>query len=229
MKLAPDQIAEIKRFIKSRGFTFIEVEMEILDHVASAVEDKLDGNPKKSIVQAVQEIHASFGVFGFATIEEEKQKYFQSLIAKQFWKEVKQYFIGNRVWTTALVLTMLSSIFLLLNPSDSFLRLFPFALGTALVIIVYAINYKRYKRWKAKSLMLSISTIPLIALQPNVGNFIGLMSEEINASNYMWTIIIYMILNLLMIIFILSAKSTCDWGYTWTNERYLKYADPKTN
>lgn len=197
--------------------------MEIMDHVASAIEDKLAVNPNLSMEKALHEVHSSFGVFGFATIEEEKQKYFQGLIIKQFWKEVKQYFLGNKIWTTVLMLAVLSFIFVLLNPSDSFLRLFPFALSTALVITVYSINYYKFKQWKAKSLMLYTSTIPLLVLQPNIGNFIGFLSEEINASNYIWMTMIYMALNLLMIIFILSAKSTCDWGFNWTNERYLKY------
>ncbi|MFT6873716.1 MAG: hypothetical protein ACJAVN_002738 [Roseivirga sp.] len=225
MKLTQDQIAEIRRFIHSRGFKHIEVEMEIMDHVASAIEDKLAVNPNLSMEKALHEVHSSFGVFGFATIEEEKQKYFQGLIIKQFWKEVKQYFLGNKIWITVFVMTTLSSIFILLSPSDSFLRLFPFALSTTLVITVYSINYYKFKKWKAKSLMLYASTFPLIVLQPNIGNFIGFLSEEINASNYIWMTMIYMALNLLMIIFILSAKSTCDWGFNWTNERYLKYVD----
>ena len=50
MKLAQDQITEIKKFIHSRGFTHIEIEMEILDHVASAVEAKMEKNPNKSII-----------------------------------------------------------------------------------------------------------------------------------------------------------------------------------
>ncbi len=39
MTLNKDQIEQIKNFIHSRGFTHIEVEMEILDHVATAVKD----------------------------------------------------------------------------------------------------------------------------------------------------------------------------------------------
>jgi hypothetical protein len=42
MSLTVEQITAIKAFINKRGFTTIEVEMEILDHVASAVEAKLE-------------------------------------------------------------------------------------------------------------------------------------------------------------------------------------------
>ncbi len=72
-QLNKEQIAEIKKFIHSRGFNTIEVEMEILDHVASAVTEKLEADPEKTLDKAIKEVHASFEVFGFSTIEDEKR------------------------------------------------------------------------------------------------------------------------------------------------------------
>ena len=74
MQLTKEQISEIKKFIHSRGFTHIEVEMEILDHVASAVEAKLETNPNKSITKAIHEVHAGFGPLGFSVMEDEFRK-----------------------------------------------------------------------------------------------------------------------------------------------------------
>ena len=69
---------------------------------------KLEADPKKSLEKAIQEVHAGFGVFGFATIEEEKAKYFHTIVKQQLWKELKSYFIGGKIWITLLTLFTLS-------------------------------------------------------------------------------------------------------------------------
>lgn len=74
MPLNKHQIEQIKQFIHSRGFTHIEVEMEILDHVASAVENKLEKDPSMSLERAIQEVHAGFGPLGFSTFEDSINK-----------------------------------------------------------------------------------------------------------------------------------------------------------
>lgn len=70
MKLSNEQLDEIKAFISKKGFTYIDLQLEILDHVACKVEEKLSQDPKKSFEKALKETHAEFGVFGFQTLEE---------------------------------------------------------------------------------------------------------------------------------------------------------------
>ena len=41
MNLNKEQLHQIKEFIAQRGFKDVDVQMEILDHVASSVEDKM--------------------------------------------------------------------------------------------------------------------------------------------------------------------------------------------
>jgi hypothetical protein len=224
MPLNKDQIAEIKAFINKRGFTTIEVEMEILDHVASAVEAKLEHEPKMSLQKAINDVHAGFGIFGFATIEEEKAKYFQSIIKKQLWKELKAYFLGQKIWVTLLTLCLITVATKWLVSNDSFLRTFPFALGIVIVAYAYLSNYLKYRKWKNKSLMLSVATLPLLVVQPNLGNFIGMISVELNLSVSMLGVGLYIGLNLLMVIVTFAIKDTMKWGFHWTNERYLKYS-----
>jgi hypothetical protein len=70
MKLTADQIAQIKSWISKRGFTHTDVQYEIIDHVASAIEDKMEEKPKLSLEEAFAEVHKSFGIFGFSSIED---------------------------------------------------------------------------------------------------------------------------------------------------------------
>jgi hypothetical protein len=184
---------------------------------------KLEADPKKSLEKAIQEVHAGFGVFGFATIEEEKAKYFHTIVKQQLWKELKSYFIGGKIWITLLTLFTLSLSTKWFLSNEIFMRSFPF--GIAIVLVIYAIvpNYLKYKKWKNRSLMLSVAGLPLLVLQPNLGNFIGMICEEVAASNTLLASGIYVGLFLLMIILTLAVKDTMTWAFHWTNERYLKY------
>lgn len=70
MKLSTEQIEQIKSWISKRGFTHTDVQYEILDHVASAIEDKMEEDPDLTLETAFTQVHKSFGVFGFSSIED---------------------------------------------------------------------------------------------------------------------------------------------------------------
>lgn len=70
MKLTTAQLGEIKTFINKRGFKQFDLQMEILDHVACKVEEKMTDNPEMSFEKALLQTHAEFGVFGFSTVED---------------------------------------------------------------------------------------------------------------------------------------------------------------
>lgn len=224
MPLTSTQLSEIKDFIHSRGFTHIEVEMEILDHVASAVESKLEANPNKSLTKAIQEVHAGFGVMGFSTIEDEKSKFFHKLIKNELWKALKSYIMGEKIWISILFMIFITAVYLIFRSDKVIIRLFPFILGIGTIVYTYSTGYRKFKKWRSKSLMLSLAGTPLLIIQPNFGNFIGMIAKDLTSFNPQFSIVLYVGLNLIMVIFTLAGKDTLEWGFNWTNERYLKYA-----
>ncbi|MFC3198720.1 hypothetical protein ACFOET_13950 [Parapedobacter deserti] len=74
MTLTPAHLDQIKTFISKRGFTAMDLQMEIIDHVACRIEDKLTENPSLTFEQALKQTHAEFGIFGFSTLEEAMAK-----------------------------------------------------------------------------------------------------------------------------------------------------------
>lgn len=97
MKLTFDQVAEIKRFIESKGIKQLEVKNEILDHVACAVEDKMSANPSLSLPKAISEVHASFGIFGFLQMEESIQGRVLQQVNKYYYKQLWSFFSTWRI------------------------------------------------------------------------------------------------------------------------------------
>jgi hypothetical protein len=89
MKLSKSQIDQLKSWISKKGYPEIDVQYEILDHVACRIEKLLEENPKLSLQSAFQKVHAEFGVFGFSSLEESYKKMIETRLRGYFWEEVR--------------------------------------------------------------------------------------------------------------------------------------------
>lgn len=92
MTLNQEQLLEIKTFIEKKGFTYIDVQMEILDHIASLVEEKLNANPNLSFADATAETYKSFGITGLHNISNEIISSINKRYSRYFWKSFASLF-----------------------------------------------------------------------------------------------------------------------------------------
>ncbi len=81
MNLSPDQITSLKKLISSKGYEEIDVQYEILDHVACRIEVLMTENPKLTLDEAFRKTHSEFGIFGFADLADS----YRESIRKKFW------------------------------------------------------------------------------------------------------------------------------------------------
>lgn len=86
--LTKEQLKELKKFIMSRGFREPLIVMEILDHFACLVEERMAADRNLPLADAMQQAHSSFGVMGFRTIADaadmERSKRHYKLLLKHF-------------------------------------------------------------------------------------------------------------------------------------------------
>ncbi len=142
--LNTEEIAQIRQWIGARGFKYTDLQAEILDHVACAIEDKLTAEPSLPLRTAFDQVHQSFGVFGFATIEDAML----AKIEKQVWADFKtslRYFTRQR--GLAILLACVLAIYLLSHFTQQWLLLLMpywllFAVGIAYRIRSYRNNKK---------------------------------------------------------------------------------------
>ena len=92
MQLTKAQLTEIKNFISKKGVKYIDVQMEIIDHTASAVEERLNADPSLSFERALQQTHASFGIFGFGAMEDAIINGMGKKYNRIFWREFLSFF-----------------------------------------------------------------------------------------------------------------------------------------
>lgn len=90
MKLSEEQLRELRYFIYKRGFREPEVMMEILDHFACKVEDKLSAKPGMSLEEAMKEAHNEFGYNGFYSIKASLDVFTRRKYKKIYLAEVKK-------------------------------------------------------------------------------------------------------------------------------------------
>lgn len=96
--LSKEQLIELKKFINSRGFREPLIVMEILDHFACLVEEKLLANPGMPLHDAMLHAHDSFGIMGFRTIADAADVERNKRLNKQFKKTLAGMVASPAIW-----------------------------------------------------------------------------------------------------------------------------------
>ena len=98
MKLSPDQITTLKKLISFKGYEEIDVQYEILDHVACRIEVLMTENPKLSLDDAFRKTHAEFGIFGFADLADSYRESIRKKFWSRYWASLRSLLTSYRVF-----------------------------------------------------------------------------------------------------------------------------------
>jgi hypothetical protein len=95
--LTTSEIQEIYRFVASRGIEQIDIQHEIVDHVASAIEEKRRQHPEQPLDEAIREVHRSFGVLGFSKISDAYAERVMRENWRAFWQQFRAFFTTPKI------------------------------------------------------------------------------------------------------------------------------------
>jgi len=153
MKLTKVQIEQLKKMISKKGYVHIDVQYEILDHVACKIEELLEEGPTLSLEDAFRKVHSSFGIFGFSTLEESYTKSIHARVKKYFWQEMSAFLTSYRILYPILLGLLIYQVSVLLNdPKAWVLILSGFLILTSLAFIgFYWPKYQRLKNFASFS------------------------------------------------------------------------------
>lgn len=62
------QYESLYAFCRKHYVQYYDVQVELVDHLSEAIEEKMKTNPKLSFDQALDKVYAGFGIKGFADI-----------------------------------------------------------------------------------------------------------------------------------------------------------------
>src|SRR5690606_42044744 len=106
-KITKQEINQIFTFIKKHYVEFYDVQVELVDHLANAIEDQWKGNPNILFEDALQTEFKKFGIFGFTGLVEQKQTELHKHYNKMLVNEALKFLsIPKAIVTVILYLTL---------------------------------------------------------------------------------------------------------------------------
>jgi len=156
MKLTKNQIEQLKKMISRKGYPFIDVQYEILDHVACKIEELMVQDPKPSLEAAFAKVHASFGIFGFSGWEESYVKLIEQRFKRYYWDEIKAIFSSAKIIIPIGIAVGMYQVSLLAPDLKTWYLIMIVALVAPLVGIffkyrTYHSRYKHYASYRAQN------------------------------------------------------------------------------
>ena len=110
-ELTVAQIEALFKFMRSKYVRYYDVQIELVDHFASAIEAMWEENPAMTFEQGIDKVYAEFPITGFNNLIQEKTSVLTKKIRRHAWKEVKNYFQIPKIMLTLLVFTLLYLLF----------------------------------------------------------------------------------------------------------------------
>ena len=90
--LTESEIQGLFEFTRKKYVRYKDVQIELVDHLASAIEELREKDPNIGFVKALYKVYEGFGIFGFAKIVEAKEKAMSRFWFRKIWKSLLGYF-----------------------------------------------------------------------------------------------------------------------------------------
>jgi hypothetical protein len=217
MTLTKEQIEIIKGLISKKGYQEIDVQYEILDHVACKIEDMIQENPQLSIEDAFSKVHASFGIFGFLELEESYIKAIYTKSNQYTWKALLNIWSSWRIILPILLTLIFFHLSSLVNEhletsTMGFLIVF-FSMILLLLalwyrpIIVNSKKYRKFAYWKYNTLHHSTPFLGVYLLMHfrNLEHF-----KILDSATWNWVFIFPVLLVFAMISYTYALRKSLD-------------------
>lgn len=184
-KLTNEEIDFLFTFVEQRDVKYYDVQMELVDHFASAIEKQWENNPELTFDEALRLEYKQFNKYDFNRIIDEKESALKKKYVRLQRKYVLEYFKLPKVLMTIVLTFALYAAFRL---SEDFIKVFFLVCPpSCLLIWLYGlIFYKeryRIKLASTKELLLyneykrirsvAASSIAFFNLQTSLINLIG--------------------------------------------------------
>ena len=102
MKLTQKEIAKLYAFTRQHFVEWYDLQSELVDHLANAIETEWQENPNLSFDEALSKEFKKFGVFGFIDVVEQKQKQLRRKYHSIIWSHFKDFFSVPKIIVTVL-------------------------------------------------------------------------------------------------------------------------------
>ncbi len=112
MQISKEQIDQLYLFTRQHYVEWYDLQTELVDHLANAIETEWQQNPTISFEDALNKEFKKFGIYGFIDVIEKKQKALRKRYNRFVWQHFKEFFTLPKI-----VITFLSTglLFMILS------------------------------------------------------------------------------------------------------------------
>lgn len=190
------EIEKLYAFTDKHYIPYYDLQTELVDHLANAIEAQWTINPELSFDEALQIEFKKFGIFGFTTILEQRQ----AALTKYYWGKIfSEYFTFFRFPKIVLLLIMTGVLYrtLLLSSYNNYIILALFAMMGCLEIITafrWQVKIRQQQRMTEKKWLLHgiIRNIYIMIPVIMFGNSLNFLYKiAVNGTYGHWQILIF--------------------------------------
>ncbi len=116
LKLSEAEIEQLFRFTAKKFVHWYDLQIEMVDHLASQIENELQADASLSFEAALNKVYKSFGIFGFSQIVRERQNQLAQSAKKRWWSELRCLFGWPRILLILLIVSAVYTLSLSVNP-----------------------------------------------------------------------------------------------------------------
>lgn len=145
-QLTQKEVDYLFDFVNKRNIPYIDVQYELVDHLASAIEEKMDLQSGLSFQEALREVYNQFPLTGFALFQIEKEKGLKSYWRRKFWNYLRQYIHFPKILN--IVLIMLIVVMTLLHFKHGVLLIFATYIITTIGSMIVLSHHKNIQTLK---------------------------------------------------------------------------------
>jgi hypothetical protein len=151
MKLTASQIDHLFTFTRQHYVEWYDLQSELVDHLANAIETQWQENPKLSFNEALNKEFKKFGVFGFMNVVEKRQAVLSKKYNSIVWHHFKDFFgIPKIVLTITITLLLFSVLRIGIYSEWIFISFYSILLGLAFYKLVKDSLLKKKKKQAGK-------------------------------------------------------------------------------
>lgn len=105
--LSEEQIGVLFAFCEKKFVRWYDVQVELVDHLAHAIEDRMAKDPSLGFETALRNVYEGFGIFGFSRIVSERMERVYQMHRKTYYGRLKSHFRWPKIALMMLLATIL--------------------------------------------------------------------------------------------------------------------------
>ena len=172
MKLTAEQIDQLYLFTRQHYVEYYDLQTELVDHLANAIETEWQQNPKLTFDEVLHKEFRKFGVFGFMDVVESRQTALGKKYNRIVWSHFKGFFTITKIILTGFLILAVFYFLKEYYTKEIFTATMLFLISSMLPFLFFE-NRKMKKRkqetgkiWLFEKILSNYGTFPWLMILP---------------------------------------------------------------